>query len=108
MIDLDNISKTENYDIPDNYFEEFAGRMMQNIRKERNRRKAIFASGAAAVAAIAIATAIFFNYRTPEQSPVMAEQQKEVLSEEQELEMVASEYYSEELALMDYYNSYDY
>ena len=37
MFDLENLDKTEHYKIPDNYFDELPGRVMQNIKHEQQR-----------------------------------------------------------------------
>ncbi len=107
MFDLDNIEKTEHYQIPENYFEELPGRVMQNIKREQQRRKTIITSAVAAVAALAIAVGVFFTFNTPDQGTAITQVQPATASvseEEQEaLETVAADYYSEELAMMDYY-----
>lgn len=107
MFDLDNIEKKEHYQIPENYFEELPGRVMQNIRREKQRKRTIITSAVAAVAALAIAVGVFFTFNTPDQGTAITQVQPETVSvseEEQEaLETVASDYYSEELAMMDYY-----
>ena len=66
MFDLDNIEKKEHYQIPENYFEELPGRVMQNIRHEQQRRKAVITSAVAAVACIAVAVGVFFTLHVPE------------------------------------------
>ncbi len=109
MVDLDNINKTEHYDIPEDYFESFPNRVMQRIQKENMKRKSWIASGIAAVAVLAIATTVFFTFNSKKETPAIAEQTTEVaISEEEALESLATEYYSEELALMDYYEDYNY
>lgn len=110
MIDLENIDKTERYQIPENYFEELPGRVMQNIRKEKQRRKTIFSSAIAAVAVLAIAVTAFFTLNTSEkqQNITQVQEVSPVVTEEEALETVAVDYYSEELALMDYYQYMDY
>lgn len=110
MIDLDNIEKTEHYQIPDNYFEELSGRVMQNIRHEQRKRKTFISSAVAAIAVIVIAVGIFFTYNTPEKSTVITQTQQVATAntEEELLEAVATEYYSEELAMLDYYQYMEY
>lgn len=105
MFDLDNLEKTEHYQIPENYFEELPGRVMQNIRREQHRRKATIISAVAAVAVLAIAIGIFFTVNTPDQGTAVTQAQPATasVSEEESLETVATDYYSEELAMMDYY-----
>lgn len=105
MIDLDNIEKREFYQVPDNYFEELPGRVMQKIKHEKNKRRTVISSAIAAVAIVAVALGVFFTFNTPKQSTEITQaQQIAATTEEQEaLETVAADYYSEELALMDYY-----
>ena len=97
MFDLDNIEKTEHYQIPENYFEELPGRVMQNIKQEKQRRKTIITSAVAAVACLAVAVGVFFTLNTPEKGTVITQ------TEQEALETFAADYYSEELAMMDYY-----
>lgn len=106
MFDLDNIEKTEHYQVPENYFEELPGRVMQNIRHEQQRRKTIITSAVAAVACLAVAVGVFFTLNSPKNDPAITQAQQVVLAnaeEEEALESVATDYYSEELAWMDYY-----
>jgi len=106
MFDLDNIEKTEHYQIPENYFEELPGRVIQNIRQEKQRRKTIITSAVAAVACLAVAVGVFFTLNTPEKGTVITQTEQVVApvpEEEEVLETLAADYYSEELAMMDYY-----
>lgn len=103
MIDLENIDKTEHYPIPDNYFEELPGRVMANIRHEQHRRKALVSSAVAAVAVAAIAVGVFFTVNSPEKDAAISQNQQPANTETEALETVATDYYSEELAMMDYY-----
>ena len=105
MFDLENLDKTEHYQVPENYFEELPGRVMQNIKREQHKRRTILSSAIAAVAVIAIAAGIFFTYNTPSQSTDITQTQQlaATVKEEEALETVATDYYSEELAMMDYY-----
>jgi hypothetical protein len=110
MIDLENIEKTEHYQIPENYFDELPGRVMQNIRQEQRKRKTFISSAIAAVAVIAVAVGIFFTYNAPAKSTeiTQAQQVATANTEEELLEAVATEYYSEELAMLDYYQYMEY
>ena len=106
MIDLENIEKKECYQIPENYFEELPGRVMQNIHQEQRKRRNIFLAAVAAVAILVVAVGVFFTYNTPEGRTDIAQTQQTVttaLEEEEVLETLATDYYSEELAMMDYY-----
>lgn len=103
MIDIENLSKTENYQVPEGYFEQLPGQIMNTIRKERARRRNIIFSSVAAVALLVICSTLVINYKTNEakeqqQLAIEAQQQAEQLEEQ----MV--DYYSDELAQMDYYN----
>ena len=105
MFDLDNLEKREQYQVPENYFEELPGRVMQNIKREQHKRKTIISSAVAAVAVIAIAVGIFFTYNTSSEGTSITQTQQIAANnaEEEILESVANDYYSEELAMMDYY-----
>ena len=105
MFDLENLDKTEHYQVPENYFEELPGRVMQNIKREQHKRRTILSSSIAAVAVIAIAAGVFFTYNAPERPTDITQTQQlaATVEEEEALETVATDYYSEELAMMDYY-----
>ncbi len=110
MIDLENIEKKEYYQVPDNYFDELPDRVMQNIHQEQRKKRTIISSAVAAVAVIAVAIGIFFTYNTPKQSTEITQNQQIAanIEEEEALELVAEDYYSEELAMLDYYQNYEY
>ena len=105
MFDLENLDKTEHYKIPENYFDELPGRVMQNIKREQQHKRTIITSAVAAVAVLAIALGVFFTVNTPDQGTAVTQIQPATasVSEEEALETVAADYYSEELAMMDYY-----
>lgn len=105
MFDLENLDKTEHYKIPENYFDELPGRVMQNIKREQQRKRTVITSAVAAVAVLAIALGVFFTVNTPDQGTAVTQIQPATasVSEEEALETVAADYYSEELAMMDYY-----
>lgn len=110
MFDLENLDKTEHYSVPENYFEELPGRVMQNIQHEQHKRRTMISSAVAAVAIVAIAAGIFFTYNAPEKDPTVTQTQQlaATLEEEEALETLATDYYSEELAMMDYYQYLEY
>ena len=110
MFDLENLDKTEHYSVPENYFEELPGRVMQNIKREQHKRRTIISSAIAAVAVLVIAVGIFFTYNTPEEDPTITQTQQLAATDEEEelLETIATDYYSEELAMMDYYEYLQY
>lgn len=110
MFDLDNIEKTEHYQIPENYFEELPGKVMQKIKDEKIRRRRLISSAVAAVTLLAIAVGIFFTYNAPDKGTNVTQTQQVTTAstEEEILESVATDYYSEELAMMDYYQYLQY
>ena len=110
MIDLENIEKRESYQIPENYFEELPGRVMQNIHQEQRKKRSIFTAAIAAVAVLVIAVGLFFTYNAPGQGSDIVQTQKVATADTEEvlLESVATEYYSEELAMLDYYQYMQY
>ena len=105
MFDLENLDKTEHYKIPDNYFDELPGRVMQNIKREQQHKRTVITSAIAAVAVLAIAVGVFFTIYSPEKGTDITQAQQIIASasEEETLETLAADYYSEELAMMDYY-----
>lgn len=108
MFDLENIEKTEHYQIPENYFEELPGRVMQNIKNEQFKRRRFIMSAVAAVAVLVVAVGLFFTYNLPEKNSAITQAQQTSNTEEEILESVATEYYSEELAMLDYYQYLEY
>ena len=96
MFDLENLEKTEHYQVPENYFDELPGRVMQNIKHEQHKRRTIISSAIAAVAVIAIAAGVFFTYNTPTQNADITQTQQLAanVEEEEVLESVATDYYS--------------
>jgi hypothetical protein len=110
MIDLENIEKHEHYEVPENYFEELPGRVMQRIKHEQHRRRNIISGAVAAVAILAIAVGTFFTLNTADKRTDTAQTQLSAAFEtdDEVLESLATEYYSEELAMMDYYQYYEY
>lgn len=110
MIDLESIEKKEYYQVPDNYFDELPSRVMQNIHQEQRKKRTLISSAVAAVAVIAVAVGVFFTYNTPKQSEEITQTQQiaATIEEQEALETVAEDYYSEELAMMDYYQYFEY
>ncbi len=102
MIDLDSLSKEEHYDIPADYFEQFPQQVMSKIRKEKSKKRNIFMAAIAAVAAIVICSTILVHYYKPNDTgkEVIAEG----ISDEEQIEEQMIDYYSSELAQMDYLN----
>ena len=83
---------------------------MQNIKREQHKRRTIISSAVAAVAVVAIAAGIFFTYNTPDEGTAITQTEQVVTAstEEEILESVATDYYSEELAMIDYYEYLQY
>ncbi len=101
MIDIEKLDRKEHYDVPEGYFDQLPSRVITTIRKQKTARRNIFVLSAAAVALLAIASTLFFNYRKEEklQQQIVIQAQ-----EEKELEEQLIDYYNTELAQMDYYN----
>ncbi len=102
MIDLDTLQKEEQYQVPEGFFEQFPQQVMNNIRKERAKRRNIWMSSVAAALAIVICSVTVVSYMqrddVKQQNIVQTESQDSQLGED----MI--DYYSNELAQMDYYN----
>ena len=90
MFDLDNIDKTEHYQIPDNYFEELPGRVMENIKRQQHKKRTIISSAVAAVAVLAIAVGVFFTVNAPgnDKEITQTQQLAATVAEEEALETV--------------------
>ncbi len=108
-IDLNNLPKEENYQIPEGYFNNLPGQVMNRIRKEKTKRRIFQLSGVAAALALVICGT--FVYRTVssgvEQQPIVNEKQIEVTQPEETatpLERQMVDYYSSDFARMEYYN----
>ncbi len=102
-IDLDTLSKKENYPIPEGYFDQLPHQIMRTIRKERARRRNIAAASIAAVALAIICTSLIINYKIDDM-----QNQKDIVIEaetaDKQIEDQMADYYSAELAQIDYYN----
>ncbi len=102
MIDLDTINKEEHYQVPEGYFEQFPKQVMNTIHKEKARKRNIWLSSVAAVAAVVICsfTVIQYIQRDKQQEAEITQSvQPESTVEDQMID-----YYSDELAQMDYLN----
>jgi len=102
MIDLDTINKEEHYQVPEGYFEQFPKQVMNTIHKEKARKRNIWLSSVAAVAAVVICsfTVIQYIQRDKQQETEITQSvQPESTVEDQMID-----YYSDELAQMDYLN----
>lgn len=108
-IDLNNLPKEENYQIPEDYFNNLPGQVMNRIRREKKKRRIFQLSGVAAALAIVICGT--FVYKTvssdEEQQPIVNEKQIEETQPEgttTPLEQQMVDYYSSDFARMEYYN----
>ncbi|MCQ2283860.1 MAG: hypothetical protein MJZ57_03035 [Bacteroidales bacterium] len=103
MIDLDKLSKEEHYKIPEDYFEQLPSQVMNAIHKEQRKKRTLWMSGIAAVAALVICSTIVVKFMSDDEvkgsNIVIANQ-----TTEQQLEDQMADYYSDELAQIDYYN----
>ncbi len=102
MIDLDNITKEEHYQVPDGYFDEFPKHVMNTIRKENTKRRNIWITSIAAVMALVICsvTVVRYVHNTENEK----EQMRMISVQTEQLEEQMADYYSAELAQMDYMN----
>ncbi len=102
MIDLDTLQKEEPYPAPDGYFDRFPQQVMRQIRKEKARRRNLRLAAAAAALALVLCGATVFGYMQREdvrrQDLIQAE------DHDTQLEEQMIDYYSTELAQMDYMN----
>lgn len=102
MIDLESLKKEEHYDIPEGYFDQLPNQVMTAIRKKRNRTRKTWIAAAAAVMLAIVTTTLVINFTNEVNAP--ANMQVTEISEEEQLEDQMINYYSDELAQMDYYN----
>lgn len=100
MIDLDNITKEEHYQVPDGYFDEFPKQVMYSIRKENAKRRNIWLTSIAAVMALVICSATIL--RIMHNNEKEQEQMRMISVQTEQLEEQMADYYSDELAQMDY------
>ena len=98
MIDLDNITKEEHYQVPDGYFDEFPKQVMNTIRKENTKRRNIWTTSIAAVMALVICSVTIVRYMQNNEK----EQMRMISVQTEQLEEQMADYYSDELAQMDY------
>ena len=100
MIDLDNITKEEHYQVPDGYFDEFPKQVMYSIRKENAKRRNIWLTSIAAFMALVICSATIL--RIMHNNEKEQEQMRMISVQTEQLEEQMADYYSDELAQMDY------
>ena len=102
MIDLDTINKEEQYQIPEGFFDQFPQQVMNTIRKEKAKRRNIWLSSVAAALALVITSVTVIQYTQQNDNRNQGIVQTESQNGQLEDQMV--DYYSTELAHMDYYN----
>lgn len=98
MIDLDNLTKEEHYQVPDGYFEAFPKQVMDTIHKDNAKRRNIWLSSIAAVMALVICSVTIVRYVHNNEK----EQMRMISIQTEQLENQMADYYSDELAQMDY------
>lgn len=103
MIDIENLSKNEQYVIPEGYFDQLPLQVMHTIRKDKARRRNLTITSIAAVTLLIICSTIVINFKKDE-SAIQKEMVIETSTEGISLEDQMADYYSMELAQMDYYN----
>ena len=104
MIDLDNLSKQEHYNIPEGYFDQLPAQMMNAIRKDKARRRNIWLSAVAAVMALVICSTVVIGYMNNDKIPGQVVADTQITTADSQLEDQMADYYSAEFAQMDYYN----
>lgn len=100
MIDLDNLTKEEHYQVPDGYFEAFPKQVMDTIHKDNAKRRNIWLSSIAAVMALVICSVTVVRYVHNNENE--KEQMRMISIQTEQLENQMADYYSDELAQMDY------
>ena len=102
MIDLDTIKKEEQYQVPEGYFDLFPQQVMNQIRKDKAKRQNIWLSAVAAALAVVICSISVVRYIQQDDSRHQDVVKTEIQEGQLEEQMV--DYYSTELAQMDYLN----
>ena len=102
MLDLDQLSKEERYNIPEGYFEHLTDNVMDVIHKEERKRRNLWMSSIAAVCLVVICSVLFINLRSQDKQAqgTLVETPQPV----NELDEQLIDYYSAELTQIDYYN----
>ena len=101
MIDLDTLQKEEHYQVPEGFFDQFPQQVMNQIRKEKTKRRNIWLSAVAAVMALVITSVTVIQYM---QNDNRTQNIALTGSQDSQLEDQMVDYYSTELAQMDYLN----
>ena len=104
MIDIESIDKEERYDIPEGYFEQLPTVVINRIHKEKAKKRNIWITSVAAVAAVLLCSTAIISYY---QRDDVASQRQMALEEQgatNNLEQQMVDYYSSEMAQLDYLN----
>jgi len=102
MIDLDTLQKEEHYQVPEGYFDQLPQQVMNQIHKEKTKRRNIWLSAVAATLALVICSVTVIGYM--QRDDVRQQNIVQAASQNSQLEEQMVDYYSNELAQMDYYN----
>lgn len=102
MIDLDTLQKEEQYKVPEGFFDQFPQQVMNQIRKEKAKRRNIWLSAVAAAMALVICSVTVIRYI--QQDDARQQDIVQTQSQDSQLEEQIVDYYSNELAQMDYLN----
>ena len=102
MLDLDQLSKEERYNIPEGYFENLTDNIMDVIHKDQRKRRNIWMTSVAAVCLALICSALFINLRNNDKKEAGTLVETPMPVNNLDEQMI--EYYSAELTEYDYYN----
>ena len=103
MIDIENLDKHDCFQIPTGYFENLPKEVMNKIHKEKAKKRNISFTSCAAAILLLICTSLVTGYlrNNTESEQQLAAKHK---TEELKLQDQMTDYYSSELAQMDYLN----
>ncbi|MCR4681270.1 MAG: hypothetical protein K5636_06645 [Bacteroidales bacterium] len=104
MIDLETLSKEEHYEVPEGYFEELPKQVLNSIHKAKTRRRNIWLTSIAAVMAIVICSVTITHYMVMNERADQKLQAQKAIQYEEQIEDQMADYYSDELAQIDYLN----
>lgn len=102
MLDLDQLSKEERYNIPEGYFEHLTDNVMDVIHKEERKRRNLWMSSIAAVCLLMVCSVLFLNIHNHNKQQI--DSLVETPLPASEIDDQEVEYYSAELTQIDYYN----
>lgn len=102
MLDLEQLSKEERYNIPEGYFENLTDNIMDVIHKDQRKRRNIWMTSIAAVCLVVISSVLFINLQTSDKKDAGTLVESPMPANNLDDQMI--EYYSAELTEYDYYN----